>query len=394
MTDHCSVSTLNFHFARNYGALIQALALSEILKNNGISVSIIDYRPEGHESLYSVKPNPFASLTWAWQGAATATGSPSRMIAATTRRMAGLGRAYIRIRERRAIDRAFEECVQSWFSLSTRYRSIEQLRKDPPQADAYVVGSDQVWNPLVTGGFDPAYFLDFGNDTAQRIAYAISPYHLNLPRNAQKIAALGHRLNYVSLREPDYIDTLSIVLKQKIDCCLDPVLMMSADDFEPFEEKKGPPNRRYILVYLLHTSAQQSDTVSRKITYYQNQFGCGVIDISPDHIVRHPNIISMNGASPAVMLKLVRNALFVLTNSFHGTALSVVYRRPFAVLQRETTFSRMTNLLTQLSLTSRVVPNSPDCLLPESSIDWTTTESNLSGLQKASRLFLTSSLHI
>ena len=70
--------------------------------------------------------------------------------------------------------KVFDEFTAKYLKLTHRYNSYEELKDDAPEADAYIAGSDQIWNTLFRNGLDAAFYLDFGKPEVKRISYAAS----------------------------------------------------------------------------------------------------------------------------------------------------------------------------------------------------------------------------
>ena len=70
--------------------------------------------------------------------------------------------------------RKFEQFWKKYTPVTQRYRNLKELQNNPPAADVYMVGSDQVWNPDIVKGFTNVFFLNFGSDIIKRVYYASS----------------------------------------------------------------------------------------------------------------------------------------------------------------------------------------------------------------------------
>ena len=115
------IALITYHYSNNKGAFMQTYALCKYLQKIGHDIKIIDVRQKEYTSWY---------------------------ISVVKQLIVG--------------KRLRDEMKRFYPSLTKRYYSCEELREDPPKADCYIVGSDQVWNPNINQDLMFAYFLDFG----------------------------------------------------------------------------------------------------------------------------------------------------------------------------------------------------------------------------------------
>ncbi len=170
------------------------------LEELGHDVQVIDYRPDYLMQRYALCPNPFKCAARAYKEYQNySLGYRSyRMF----RRFYGTVISYGKIDERIKLNNGFQPFMEKHQNLTQRYTTLQELKKNPPACDAYITGSDQLWNPYVTNSsLDAAYFLDFGDEKICRIAYAISPCQLDTVQYSQELKLLTNRLNAISLRE-------------------------------------------------------------------------------------------------------------------------------------------------------------------------------------------------
>lgn len=159
------IALLTIWHAMNYGAELQAYATVKALKQLGHQVEMIDIRLSDCH-----KPN--------------LNGRIGNIISS-------FGPAHTK----------FEGFWKKYIPVTKRYCSIEQLQNDPPHSDVYMVGSDQVWNPDLTGGFAKLFFLDFGGENVKRISYASSFGTLEWKAKhlTEDVSKLIERFDYIKL---------------------------------------------------------------------------------------------------------------------------------------------------------------------------------------------------
>ena len=322
------VGILTFHCASNYGAVLQTYAMQTVLRDLGHASEVIDYRP-GYV-WYAHRPFRPRSIN-------EVCISGTKLIKA----------------------RRFDAFRAARLVLTPQhYRSLEELRSAPPSFDAYLCGSDQIWNPnWGEAGADPAFFLDFGPDEAVRIAYAASFGTPELPPGQRdRIAALLRRLDHVSVREDGAVALAQSLGVNRAAWLPDPSLLLS--DYTPITAP-AEIGGRFVYAYLLEDSPLASAASAfasahlnaRCVTaeVYRHWWAKGGLDVI------HP--------SPERWLGLIAESEAVVTNSFHGTAFSILYRKPFVVVAWSGAHAwadaRARSLLRRLGLEHRLVSD-PD----------------------------------
>lgn len=336
------ICTITCHDVYNHGASLQAYALERYLTELGHTVRIIDYKPpylSGHYRLDAVG-NPKFDRPLVRQ---------AYLLAKLPGRLALLPRK-----------RAFDRFTAARLQLTRRYDSNEALRADPPEAEAYFAGSDQIWNPLFPNGRDPAFYLDFAPRGAIRASYAASFATDTIPPACrEQMRGWLKELDAVSVRERSGA-ALAAQLGVEAVCVPDPVFLLEREAWEALAvpPKCGP--EPYLLVYDFDRSPQLREAAQalareRGLRIY-SLFPCGYADRC------------FRLAGPETFLGLVRGAAFVLSNSFHATAFALIFQREFAVAPRaEQINERMRDLTARLGLEGRMLARQPGTLPP---ISW------------------------
>lgn len=286
---------VTFHRASNYGAVLQAYALQQTLGSLEKEPEVIDYRTPRVE--FDHQPR------YAWKKAGVLRGT--RAIQGKVRRV----RLFNSFRERalKLTDVVTDE-------------DLPDIRDD---YDAFVVGSDQVWSEAYAD-LDPHLFLDFVTPS-KRWSYACSP-GMEQPSERQR-EVFGRYLGdfrEVSFREQSGRRFLSnsLGLDSRVD--LDPTLLLQRSEWEAFSE--APAKKNYILLYtvprplkLIELARHLSESLGKEVIYLNN----GYLTELRLHRVRY--------VTPEQFVGWFANADLVLTNSFHGTAFSLLHHRDFVV---------------------------------------------------------------
>lgn len=375
------IDLLTFHFVSNDGGVLQCYALQTYLEKQGHQVQVIDYRPSYHTVRYDAVKNPFVYTRWYWRRF-----QKSGLVTRTIKS----GRSFVRCLylntrpDERKTAQTFDGFIRKNLHLTEKYTSLKQLRQRPPQADAYVVGSDQLWNPdLLDFEFDPAYFLDFGGSGIPRVSYAVSTGRQLNEKELSQLGKLCGRLSAISVRE--YNEQLIKAVERDVHVCIDPTLLLKAEDYSEVESK-AEEKEPYIFVYGFEDSEALHDAVDA----VQKQQGIRIINGCPHRIHLDGDVRNLRECGPGEFLTLIKNARFVITNSFHGTALSIVYKKEFVTLAHSTRGSRMTELLNKLGLLTRLWGCEEFSI--DDPIDWQRAEEKLRVLQKHSSEFLLSAI--
>lgn len=345
------IGIITFHFASNQGAALQCYALQTYLQAMGHEAEVINYRPPYHVVRYSAWKNPFLVARGNWRKNQNAALGKRSYIAAR-----GFSRGVVASlkqtdKERYEIFRSF---TSEFLHQTKEYKSLTQLQSDPPQMDVYVSGSDQLWNTdFLDYRFDGAYFLDFGSSEVKRITYAVSPKEHYSAEELFELKKLIKGLDAVCIREHN--EDLASILEDDLTVAVDPTLLLDADAYAAIERKrlcKEP----YLFVYGLENS-QQLDSAVKTISAARN---LKVINGTPHRTRLSVECEKVHQYGPREFLSYIRHADFVVTNSFHGTAFSVIYQRPFVVLTHSTRGKRMVELLGNLGISERIWRNG-DC---------------------------------
>ena len=326
---------ITFHFAHHYGAQLQALATMKAIQGLGHDCEIIDYRLP-----HTTRTNQLFKKSTSVRAMASD--------AHTALHYAAFQRRFNR----------FEAFVAEEMALSPRrYTSEDQLRDHPPEYDVYVAGSDQIWNPYIFANkqFDPAFLLDFVAE-GRRIAYAPS---LGVPRLPEdKAAELKRYLepySALSVREKRGQVVLKEAAGRDARVVLDPTLLLNGDDWGRLanpDRRQGP----YILCYFVSDPGEAAPyalALSQKT-------GWPIVQLAGARRKIDGASELVFDAGPREFLALFRDAAAVVTNSFHGAAFSLQFRKNFFTSmspkeRAEPTFSRIYSLLSRLGCADRII---------------------------------------
>lgn len=233
-------------------------------------------------------------------------------------------------------------------SLTRRYYSLEELRKKPPEVDCFVVGSDQTWNPAISKDVAMAYFLDFGNNNIKRFSYASSfgMERWELPKSmTDSVYAALHRMCDISVREKTAVSICKDTFDIDAQLVVDPTLL-----FKNYDEITGKisPNEELLCYKLLRNQDffENIGTIKKQL------------NISARLLNNSFPVSGLRYTYPPSVKEWIRRiggAKYVLTDSFHGVAFSLIYQRQFVVIRNHNgRDSRFEDLLSEVGLTDRI----------------------------------------
>jgi hypothetical protein len=364
------VGLLTFHWAPHVGAYLQTYALYNILRNFNFDVTVINFLPK----LYTlVKPTTnLRDLLLKYHYIVSGENS----LSSTIRGIAGetLTQLFYLDFERRK--KAIYETCTALMKLSKRILSLCELRDIVNTFDVVIVGSDQVWNPLYLRYSDYAYLIPVRSKNTRKIAYAASfgiDYLDSIPPHLLNMYKVWLRdFEAISLREQSDVAFLSKLMGREITHTLDPTLLLNN---EWWSIHGAPPDARsldniadYVFVYnLTYDMIKLIEPLLNKLrekglailAYYVPRLfplKQGMKDIP--HLVKIRNnlgVIFVEYISPFEFLWLVKNAKYIITNSYHGTIFSILFEKNFVTIPPQKKSKRIFDLLNLLGLEKRAI---------------------------------------
>lgn len=345
------VKTITCHHVFNYGASLQAYALQHYMESLGHEVEIIDFNPWFHRDRY----NPF----WISKNAKGKIASLVRILPFMRYVLQPIKAYRCGMFDTWRRKSAFEQFEHLYYNLTKiKYSSSKELQSNPPQADIYIAGSDQIWNTYSNNGKEPGYYLDFGSKSIKRISYAASLATDNI-KDGYKKFVLERLKNFdaISVREETGAQVLNQLGLNDIDIVLDPVFLLDKYEWRALA-KKGKkydlPSNRYLLVY---DFLGNDEHMISFIKSYAKEKSLMIVSIN-DFSTRSYADVNINDAGPLEFLSLIYNAACVVASSFHATAFSVIFEKEFYTfnLVGHNNSSRMHDFLSLCGLTERMNP--------------------------------------
>lgn len=278
--------------------------------------------------------------------------------------------------------------------LKIKFLSYGQMKQFAQASDcrALIAGSDQIWNSYAVY-VDPFYYLRFAPKN-KRIAYAPSLGKNDIPAyNKNKIKKYVKDFKYLSVREKSGKKILEELTTLNVPVVLDPSFLLNNKQWESVERQVEVPEK-YILLYFLDEPNSECleilKTIIKKLNYQVLALPYKFSSFDGIDGLRYVD------AGPSEFLYLVHKSQMVLTDSFHGSALSINYNKQFFVFDRQygknqSQVSRIIDLLDTFGLQSRFVKSPLDSIL-ERPIDYTCINERLHKLRCESFDYLDKSL--
>ena len=316
------VGTLTFPGSPSHGASLQMLALHTTLNNLGADAEVINYISD------KVNHKKFSSKTF-------------------KDKLSSLF-----LKDTDAAFRKFESQVR--FSHKDPITTTEELRECVKSYDRIIVGSDQVWNPVVTGN-DMNFYLEFCDECEKKASYAPSFGVDQVAIEDQaRISRLLSDITYLSAREERGREMIQQLTGRDVPVVLDPTFLLSKEEWKTMKKPAGTRGE-YVFFYTIKPSAELrlaarafADKHGYKLVYISGGLH-GVLDkLNPE---KH----TVSGVGPAEFLDLIDNAQFVFTNSFHGAALSIILNKNFFIEFSSDTNSRLVTLVNHFGLEDNII---------------------------------------
>ncbi|WP_158582902.1 polysaccharide pyruvyl transferase family protein [Lysinibacillus yapensis] len=364
---------ITFHCADNFGAVLQVYALQQTIKEMEIDVEIIDFKPRAITSSYNHDSN--IKFNFKKIG-----------VARTIKIVLTKTYNYSKIKKRLE---SYDTFRRNYLKVSDKkYYSNEELLNDPPNYDFFITGSDQVWNPKFKKDIGNSYFLDFVKGNARKISYSASIAEKVDKHLIKDYKTYINNFDYLSIREKSSLDFLKSLTNKDVAVTLDPTLLLVKEKWDRIVENPMR-GKKYILVYDL----QQNKELIKLANKLSEEMGVSIISFSTNKDYNN-RIDSFQNKRPDEFLGLLKNAELVLTNSFHGTVFSVIYKKLFYVMPPKTRQSRLIDFLKDIKLEDRVVNNSIDIKNYKQEIDYNQVNNLLKIKREESINFLKKSFGI
>jgi hypothetical protein len=363
------VALITIQNANNYGAVLQAFAMQEVLKRYG-EVDIINYKNR-HISrsfdLVRIKPSLHGVL--------------------------GTGKDIFRLFPRYRAIKKFKGFIANKFNLTETFTHDDLAAGKASGYDVYVAGSDQIWNPVCVnekGQIDLAYFLDFVPIEAKKISFASSVGgHKYSKAESVHVKLLLSRFKHLAVREKDTQVYLETLLNKPIKHVLDPTLLLNKQEWL---SAVGGASSTDIAGYILLYTVPKVSLIKDAVNYFAKKLGLKVISLEQGLMAGARVDKQIRDAGPKEFIELFANASFVITDSFHGTCFALNFEKPFVAVSPGKHSNRIESLLNLVGLEGRLLKDSNEMIKIPAEVDVSFALDRLNALRAESTIYLESCL--
>lgn len=325
------IGILTFHNAANYGAVLQAYALSTFVQDiTGLKTEIIDYHCAEIDRASSLKAQLKSS-------------NPLKHLL----------KCLVMKRKLKETLRGFEDFRNKYFHLSSKTYDASTRFEISNDFDIIIVGSDQVWNNALTDN-DRTYVLDFCGESVKKLSYAASIG--SIPQDKDTILMLRTYLtsfDCISAREYSMAQWIQKTLGLSCSVNIDPVFLASSQQWGNMV-KDNDGKEKYVFCYNVQDSALMKDyiEIAKRIA---KENGWKVKYLSTNgHLKNKKGIEVEKAVTPPQFLSLIQHAEYIVTDSFHGTAFSIIFHKNFYVASNVKRIDRIKDLLELTGLSDRM----------------------------------------
>ena len=323
-------ATITFHASHNYGSMLQAYALQQVLtKNLGIGNEILNLRTDAQKSVYSspsALPNSIkAFMKWCLD-------LPIQ-------------------RQLQSKYQLFEKFLSDNLILTPEFRTESEVAAYVNRYDYLISGSDQIWNTICTD-FDWSYYLPFAKNNAIAYAPSMGPYPQRQvhEENFKKINECLTGFKAISVREAGTAEIVKRITGIDPPVMIDPTMLLESADWDKLSGQESLVNKEYIFFY------SPSYTFDLCEMAYDISKRTGLQIIISNKLPakfrlskKALNFKQILDCGPIEFLRLIKNAKFVISGSFHAVVFSLLYHRPFLAYKGDSD-SRMKQILSNSSL--------------------------------------------
>lgn len=330
----------------NWGSVLQAYALQKIIDNLGYKSQVIDY----------IYPNAFHY----------SQGCPMQrkpFIRSLKDFVKSLLKSVGLYKERKSKMELLNDFISQNMNCSKKISRKADLKKQLPHYDIYVSGSDQIWNPNTMYG-DMSYMFDFVSSEAVKVAYSSSFSCDTIPRRFQSLYKKSlSQFSAISVRERNGIELAKEYSGlEDVQLVLDPTFLIDKNGWRKILAKSSNLKlpKKYILFYMLAYTYSPVKKMKEILSFVQRKYSYPIVSLN-----RKPegfkgefiDITSSCEIGIPEFLHLFDSAEMVVTSSFHGTAFSINFGKPFIALEngKSKADDRLATIIKTLGLEANLI---------------------------------------
>lgn len=331
------IGILTFHKSINYGSVLQCWALQEFLRKNGYEVEIINYEPKAYSKIYGILGRKSIKSI--------------------------INRSLLSLKIKNQITK-FSEFRKEFLNVGKELYYFDSDFSALNKYDAIVCGSDQIWN-IRARDCDPIYFLPFSLQ-GKKIAYAVSVNNTSFdePQCNEELRENILDFAYISIREKSGADKLKRFIGGRcVDTVLDPTLLHTKESYGGIVSGRIIP-RDYIFLYSVSSNKEVFEAAKILSRKYKMPVYTGFMAREASYVLKTTAKgihVVLSKTSPQDFLSLIKYSKYVCTDSFHGTAFSLIFEKQFCCINTKLESGhlkndeRIVNILSSIGLENRYV---------------------------------------
>lgn len=231
-------------------------------------------------------------------------------------------------------------------NITSEIRDSQTLTDITKDFGAVVVGSDQVWRIENTRGANLNFFLDFlHEDSVKRIAYGASfgkDIWQGTPEETEKVKHLFSKFDTIAVREDSGVSLCRDCFNVEAFHVIDPTMLISAEEY--YKKIAIPQKKPQLTTYILDPTAEKLNTINN----FSEKNHLKVVSLYPKKKVTYYHSVYF-------WLESIRNAEYVIVDSFHGMVFSIIFHKKFVVMaNKKRGLTRFSSILSQLGLEDRI----------------------------------------
>ena len=370
----CGIVT--FHSAYNFGSVLQAYATQEYITKLGYDTKIINYRMHEQKKVYSI-----VRRGEGLKGIIKEIMSLSTFCQRITRKT------------------NFEKFIRDYLNLTEEFADPNYILKIYDQFDIFVSGSDQIWNKhsneLHNVDWHYMYPYLLKGTEKKKISYASSIGNMKNIDELKRLCEEVKEFDHISMRESTGASIIKPFLERDINIVLDPTFLIEREEWIFSLKLNSEQNRKYVLFYSL--AGKKTLKKIKNLLYKLIKRGYQIKYITPYNFggfLKSSNAINCLTYGPREFMNAIYNASMIVTDSYHGTILSLnLEKEVFSINGEYASDYRKTDILKHLGILSHSISwesSIEDLLVNE--IDYEIVKDKLELMRKGSLSYLIESL--
>ena len=310
-------------YVRNYGSILQSYALYKKVKQLGYNVDVINYKDVPKGFLIQIKQTIYIRIPMLFK----IKEIRKKIVSIKMSRNI----AFQKIKEQR--NRMMDIFVKNNFSFTPHCNSVEDVQNVIKKYDCVLIGSDQLWG--VAEIMRDYHTLNFVPDDMPKIAYGTSFGVSNLPYFIQhKAKRFLQRIDRISVREKSGAKIINEISGRTAQVVVDPTLLLTTNEWSTIAGAERKIKDSYIFCFFLGNNPRQRDLAKQ----FSNKVHLPIVSMQHlDEFIPtdvHFADININDASPNDFINLIKNAEYILCDSFHASVFSIIFKKNFFTLDR------------------------------------------------------------